>query len=39
MIEAKNRIGHFIEQVYNQKLPHSALDYLTPIEFEQKHLS
>ncbi len=34
--DAKTRIGHFIEQVYNQKRPHSALDYLTPIEFEQK---
>ena len=34
--DAKTRIGHFIENVYNQKRPHSALDYLTPIEFEQK---
>ena len=37
--EAKARIGHFITQVYNQKRPHSALGYLTPIEFEQKNLS
>ena len=37
--EAKTRIGHFIEKVSNQKRPHSALGYLTPIEFEQKHLS
>ena len=36
--EARNRIGHFIEQVYHQKRPHSALDYLTPIEFEQQNL-
>ena len=34
--DAKTRIGHFIENVYNQKRPHSALGYLTPIEFEQK---
>ena len=34
--DAHTRIGHFIEQVYNQKRPHSALGYLTPIEFDQK---
>ena len=34
--DANTRIGHFTEQVYNQKRPHSALGYLTPIEFEQK---
>ena len=34
--DANTHIGHFIEQVYNQKRPHSALRYLTPIEFEQK---
>ena len=38
-MEARDRIGHFITQVYNQKRPHSALGYLTPIEFEKRNLS
>ena len=37
--EARARIGHFIEQVYHYKRPHSALGYLTPVEFQQQNLS
>ena len=37
--EARERIGHFITQVYHQKRPHSALAYLTPLEFQRQNLS
>ena len=39
LTEARERIGHFIEYEYHQKRPHSALGYLTPIEFQQRTLS
>ena len=39
ILEVESRIGYFIEQVYHQKRPHSALGYLTPFEFEQQNLS
>ena len=32
--DAYSSIGHFIEEVYQTKRIHSALDYLTPAEFE-----
>ena len=38
IIDARARIEHFILQVYNHKRPHSALGYLTPVEFEQQLL-
>ena len=37
--EARERIGHFITKVYHQKRPHSALGYLTPMEFQRQNLS
>lgn len=33
--DARSRIGTFIEQVYNRQRLHSALDYLTPEEYEE----
>lgn len=32
--DAQQQIGHFIQDVYNHKRIHSALDYATPSEFE-----
>jgi len=37
--ETRERIGHFIIQVYHQKRPHAALRYLTPMEFQRQTFS
>lgn len=34
--DARRQLGRFLDAVYNRKRIHSALGYLTPVEFEQQ---
>lgn len=36
LADARARIGHFLEQIYNGERLHSALGYLSPVKFEQR---
>lgn len=36
--KAKNAVFEYIEMFYNTKRLHSSLNYLSPKEFEEKHI-
>jgi transposase InsO family protein len=39
LADVEKRVPYFIEQVYNQKRLHSALNYRPPAEFEKMFLT
>jgi transposase InsO family protein len=36
LVDARVRVGEFLEKVYNEKRLHSALDYRSPVQFESR---
>jgi len=36
--EARQRIFEYIEVFYNRKRRHTFLNYMAPVEYEQKHV-
>ena len=38
-IEARQSLFEYLEIFYNRKRRHSTLDYLTPLEYEQRSVS